>query len=123
MGEATAKNSQRTELARYGEALAADYLESVGARILERNIHIGPDEIDILADRGSELLVVEVKSRSGARFGHGAEAVGAGKIHRMRRAATCWLVAGDENFTAIRFFVAEVDVHERPHRFTLCEVD
>lgn len=123
MGKAPEQYTSRTQLARYGERLAAAYLESVGVRILEMNIYIGPDELDILAEHGSELLVVEVKSRSSQAFGDGAEAVGAGKLHRMRRAATCWLAAGDEIYSAIRFFVVEVNVHEHPHRLTVCEVE
>lgn len=50
-----------------GEAIAAEYLRSLGYRILERNSRFGRYEIDLVAEdrKRSMIVFVEVKSRSG----------------------------------------------------------
>ena len=58
-----------------GEALARDYLQRKGARILEMNYRRPTGEIDIIARQKRTLLFVEVKRRSSLRFGRPAEAV------------------------------------------------
>ena len=61
---------------RFGEDVAANVLLDAGFSILERNWHAagiaGGDvrgELDIVARDGDALVVVEVKTRSGTRFG------------------------------------------------------
>ncbi len=44
------------------EEIAASYLESIGYRILERNVHMRVGEIDIVAMHEGELIFVEVRS-------------------------------------------------------------
>lgn len=54
---------------RYGEAVAARYLLRSGLRILVRNFQARGGEIDLIARHGSELVMVEVKTRHvGARL-------------------------------------------------------
>ena len=48
---------------RIGEAVAVWWLRLQGWRILEQRLRTHVGEIDILAKRGSTLLVVEVKTR------------------------------------------------------------
>jgi putative endonuclease len=65
-------------------------LEEDGARILARNVREGNAEIDIVAlDRGT-LAIVEVKFRSGSRFGDGAESIDRRKRARLRAAAAAY---------------------------------
>lgn len=47
-----------------GEQMAARYLEDNGYMIVERNFRAGKHEIDILALKDGQLVVVEVKTRS-----------------------------------------------------------
>lgn len=56
---------KRRELARFGEDLAADYLEKKGYTILERNFRKRYGELDIITlnPTGKRLVVVEVKTR------------------------------------------------------------
>jgi putative endonuclease len=58
--------NNKAELGRRGERLAAHYLEEQGFRILDRNWYFRKKEIDILAEEGRFLVVVEVKTRVGA---------------------------------------------------------
>jgi putative endonuclease len=80
-----------TRKGRAGEDAAAGYLESLGYRILRRNLR-GPDgEIDILARDGGALVFVEVKARAGRSFGSALGAVDARKRRRIRALAADYL--------------------------------
>ena len=52
-----------------GEEIAAEYLESKGYKILERNYILFLGEIDILAELKKNLIIVEVKTVRGSGFG------------------------------------------------------
>jgi putative endonuclease len=80
----------KDELGRLGEVLAANYLESIGIRVLERNWRCSQGEIDIVAQDGGELVVVEVKTRSGLLFGSPFSAITAEKLARLRRLVAAW---------------------------------
>jgi putative endonuclease len=60
-------------------------------RILGANVWIGGYELDLIVRRGRRIAFVEVKSKSGERFGDPLEMVTAEKQHRLRRAAEAWL--------------------------------
>jgi putative endonuclease len=78
-------------LGRYGEELAARHLADDGLAILERNYRCESGEIDIVARDGDVLVVCEVKTRAGLRFGTPLEAVTATKARRLRLLAGRWL--------------------------------
>lgn len=65
----------RREFGRNIEKLAADYLESNGYEILERNYRAGHKEIDLIARQKRTIVFVEVKATRQMRFGHPAERV------------------------------------------------
>lgn len=79
------------DLGRDGEELAARYLEGRGWRILARNFRCGHKEIDLVARRGRTVAFVEVKTRSGGRWGHPLEAVNALKRREIERVALRWV--------------------------------
>ena len=56
------------ELGKEGEEAASAYLSSRGYRIRHRNWHVGKLELDIIAEKDGELIVVEVKTRRNTRF-------------------------------------------------------
>ena len=92
-------------LGRDGEQAAVTYLEGCGFRILDRNWRCADGEIDIVAVERHTLVVCEVKTRSGTRYGTPLEAVGRVKRSRLRRLAAQWL-----NAHGIRFEQIRVDV-------------
>lgn len=71
--------------------MAAEFLLKQGYRILERNFRTVLGEIDIVAQDGKTLVFVEVKARSGARFGAPQFAVDARKQAKMSRVALAYL--------------------------------
>ena len=82
--------ARKDDLGRLGEECAADFLTATGYRVLERNWRCAQGEIDLVAERGGEVVFVEVKTRSGLGFGHPFEAVTAQKLARLRRLAAAW---------------------------------
>lgn len=67
-------------LGQAGEDAAAAHLLALGYTIARRNYRFRRAEVDLIAQRGQELLVfVEVKARSSAQFGHPEEFVTARK--------------------------------------------
>jgi putative endonuclease len=64
------------------ESRAADFLESEGYVILERNYRCRTGEIDIIAQEKEYLCFVEVKFRSGSGCGSPLEAV---NYHKQRK--------------------------------------
>jgi len=92
-------------LGRAGEQAAAEYLESSGLRILDRNWRCAGGEIDIVAVERYALVVCEVKSRTGTRYGSPLEAVSRAKRARLRRLAVQWLNAHGVRFDEVRIDV------------------
>jgi len=78
------------------EALAAEFLQSQGLRILDRNYRCRFGEIDLVAESGQTLIFVEVKARKSEGFGGAAESVTASKRRRIVAAARHYLAASGE---------------------------
>ena len=72
------------------EEAAAAHLVGAGWTVLARNLRVGSDEVDILAQEGGPLgalVLVEVRSASGGSFGSPLESVDRRKVSRLYRAA------------------------------------
>ena len=95
-------------LGQSGEQAAADYLETEGFRILARNWRCADGEIDIVAVDRQTLVVCEVKTRSGNRYGTPLESVSRLKRNRLRRLAVRWLAAHGVRFEQVRIDVLGV---------------
>ena len=83
------ENRRRTG-AEYEEK-AAEYLEGLGWRILERNYRCRTGEIDLIAKEGGYLVFVEVKYRATGAKGSALEAVDRKKAAQVRRVAGIYL--------------------------------
>lgn len=75
--------SAHNELGQWGEEVAANYLESKGYRILERDWKSGHRDLDIIARTANEVVFVEVKTRRTREFGNPFEAVDYRKRHNL----------------------------------------
>lgn len=85
------------------------WLERHGFRIEARNWRRRTGELDVIAWSGATLVFVEVKTRRGAAFGSGADAVGPRKQARMLKAATAFLQRFASRPPACRFDVLDLD--------------
>lgn len=65
----------RQLLGRWGEKVAAHFLEAKGYVIVERNWRTGRGEIDLVAQQGPTLVFVEVKTRRGQNYGTPEESI------------------------------------------------
>lgn len=90
---APAHDAERNrELGAQGEELAAQYLVSLGYRLLERNWRHGrAGELDLVMSDGQTVVAVEVKTRRGTGYGHPLEAITVAKASRLRRLLLAWV--------------------------------
>lgn len=92
-----------------GEQAAADWYESHGYSVTDRNWRVREGELDLvlLAPDGA-VVFCEVKTRSSDRFGSPLEAVTPIKQRRLRTLAALWLSAHEGRGGEVRFDVAAV---------------
>jgi len=79
------------DLGRWGEDKAAEYLESKGYRVVERNWRMGHRDLDIVALDDSTLVIVEVKTRRNDFFMEPEQAVDRKKIRSLTIAANAFV--------------------------------
>jgi putative endonuclease len=79
--------NRRQLVGRWGETLAAGYLEQRGYEILERNARTPYGEIDLVARDGDILVFVEVKTRTNRSYGMPEDSVNLRKQSHMLAAA------------------------------------
>lgn len=92
------------------EEAAARHLIASGCRIVARNARYRDGEVDLIAREREIVVFVEVRMRTGSRFGGAAVSVNSAKQQRIARAAQHWLfTAYGERWPACRFDVVTVD--------------
>ena len=69
------------EIGEKAEQLAQAHLVKLGYKVVDTNYQYGHLELDIVAKDGEQLVIVEVKARSGLRYEHPSEAVKIGRAH------------------------------------------
>ncbi|MCO6499000.1 MAG: YraN family protein [Vicingus serpentipes] len=74
-----------------GEQLAVDYLIQQGYQIIAANWQQHKFEIDVIAQDGGELVIVEVKTRATNFFGAPEEAVTPSKIKHLVEGANHYI--------------------------------
>ncbi len=77
---------RRHQLGADAEERAAQLLQGAGYAIVERNYRCRLGELDIVARRGAQLVIAEVRLRSNRAFGGAAASVSAAKRARIVRA-------------------------------------
>jgi putative endonuclease len=93
----------RQVLGKQGEEVAERFLKQKGYKLVERNYRCSAGEVDLIVLDRRVIVFVEVKTRSGDRFGSPLEAVESRKQRKMMRAA--------------QFFLAQKGLHQRDARF------
>lgn len=75
----------------WAERVACAYLEAKGLQLLTHNYRLRGGELDLVMTAGNEVIVVEVKQRKSAAYGHPAESIGSRKLARLRATAQHYL--------------------------------
>jgi putative endonuclease len=102
-----------TSTGRTGEDAALDVYRRRGYRLVVRNWRCRIGELDLVVSRADLLVFCEVKTRRGAAFGGGYEAVTARKRAKIRSVAEAFLQASGARPRATRFDVASVSLGPR----------
>lgn len=100
--------SQRTkQLGNDGEELACNYLCKQNYKIIDRNVRFKYGEIDIIAQKGDDIVLVEVKTKQNLSQGKPEEMVNIFKQNKLRLLARALLQKYPEN--NIRIDVIAID--------------
>ena len=99
--------AKHTEFGKLGEQLAVDFLLNKGYGICARNYRYLKGEIDIVAQKGNTLVVVEVKSRNMGFLEDISEVVSSKKIQLLAMAANQYVQQEDLD-VEVRFDIVKV---------------
>lgn len=81
----------RRAVGRRGEEIAARHLEAQGLVVRATNWRCARGELDIVAADGPWLVLVEVRTRRGQRFGTPEESIGRTKRRKLAAVAECYV--------------------------------
>ena len=99
--------AQHNELGKEGEQQAIQYLREKAYIILEKNYRFKKAEIDIIAQKGDVLVIVEVKTRSTDYFGNPEEFIDKKKIKLLVTAADHYVIDKDLD-VEVRFDIVAI---------------
>jgi putative endonuclease len=98
----------RKEIGRLGEDAAAEHLLSKGLQLIVRNWSTKLGELDIVADDGTQLIFVEVRTTTSLQYGLGFQSVNYRKQQQVRRLAVQFVQQQKWGHMPIRFDVISV---------------
>jgi putative endonuclease len=107
--------AEHNELGKFGEELAVEFLQKNGYDILETNWTFQKAEIDIIAQKGTILAVVEVKTRSTVDFGLPQDFVKPKKIQFLVKAINEYIISNDLDVEA-RFDIIAINKEENNYK-------
>lgn len=96
------------EKGRLGEKIGADYLISLGYKIIEMNYKNKIGEIDIIALDKDVLVFVEVKSRTSNNYGYPYEAVNYKKQKKIINTSMMYIKYKKVSNIQLRYDIIEV---------------
>ena len=107
---------KRHEIGKLGEDLACRYLQNQGYKILERNFETRQGEIDIIALDKSEIVFIEVKTRSNISYGKPAEAVNEIKQNHLIKTIEYYIYSRHLENEFIRIDIIEIYLWKNKYR-------
>lgn len=99
--------SKTIETGKNGEEQAAEFLKEAGYQILALNWRFKHLEIDIIAQKEKELIIVEVKTRETAIFGTPESFVTKDKQRKLIKAANEYVIQNNLDLE-VRFDIISV---------------
>lgn len=108
--------ASHNELGKIGEEIAAQYLLKRGYKILRRNFYFDKAEIDIIAQKEVDTVVmVEVKTRNSDFFGDPQSFVTPTKIKLMVKAANEFVISNEMD-VEVRFDIIAILKNNKQER-------
>ena len=108
--------AEHNELGKLGEEMAVEFLQKDGYAILETNWTFQKAEIDIIAQKGSTLAIIEVKTRSSLEFGLPQDFVKPKKIQLLTKAVDAYVTEKDLD-VEMRFDI--IAIHKEGKSFVI----
>ncbi|WP_234121138.1 YraN family protein [Clostridium hydrogenum] len=96
------------KIGNYGENVAEYHLREKGYKILDKNFRCKLGEIDIIAQKDSYIVFVEVKSRYGTIYGNPIEAVTYSKKYKIYKTALAYIQKRNLLNFDFRFDIIEI---------------
>ena len=112
--------AEHNDIGKKGEELAQKYLSENGYTIRDTNWYYGKEELDIIAEKNMQIIIVEVKTRTSNYFGEPFVAVNRKKQQSLVRAADHYLRKFKLENEA-RFDVISVLINAYGHKLTHLE--
>lgn len=110
-------------LGNFGEDVAEKFLDKNGYKIIERNFNCRFGEIDIIAMDNNCLVFVEVKTRSGNRYGAPHYAINYYKKRHLKLSASLYISLKRLNNYCARFDVVEIFAKYADNNFITDEIN
>jgi len=98
----------KKKIGNIGEDFASTFLELKGYRILKRNVFVKGGEVDILAKKGRNLYLFEVKYRRGDKFGDAFDSIDKRKREKLYNISNLFDTHLYENIE-IKLFYINID--------------
>ncbi len=74
-----------------GEEIAVNFLITKGYKIIKRNFRTKFGEIDIIAEKGNDIIFIEVKYRKNKKFGKAEDSINYFKLKKIKNTAKFFL--------------------------------
>lgn len=100
--------SVKSNLGKFGEKIAVQYLERRNYEIIGRNYRCRAGEIDIIAKKDYFLVFIEVKTRSNVIFGEPVESINNEKAEKIRKIADYYIAINGVENAEVRFDIITV---------------
>ncbi|PJE58080.1 MAG: YraN family protein [Candidatus Portnoybacteria bacterium CG10_big_fil_rev_8_21_14_0_10_36_7] len=108
-----AASGHNSQIGKLGEDLASQFLENQGYQIIDKNFFTRYGEIDLIAQKGNEVLFLEVKTRSSSLYGYPEQAVDAKKIKHLLEAIKLYLkIKQLKSFWRLDIISVELNNHQ-----------
>lgn len=85
--------AKHLDLGSAGESLACRELSRLGYRVIDTNVRMKMGELDIVAEEGGEMVVVEVRTRTLGKMLPPEATVGPSKIRKLVRTGTAYMAS------------------------------
>lgn len=102
----------KIKIGKFGQQLAAEFLQKRGYEIIGQNFFTRLGEIDLIARDGEQLVFIEVKTRLGHNFGLPEEALNSDKAKKIKETALEYLMQNNINSDNYRFDLVAVEINE-----------
>ena len=112
--------AEHNDLGKLGEELAVEFLQKNGYEILETNWTFQKAEVDIIAQKGDLLAVIEVKTRSSLDFGLPQDFVKQKKIQLLVKAINEYVIQNELEID-VRFDI--VAIHKEDNNFIIDHIE